>query len=153
MSKMRTVLTAILASESGTVTIETAIVLPVLGMLSLGGFEASQMVVRNTELQTAMSEATAIALTKLPETQSEIDQIEDILEASTGLDDEMVTMKRRYRCGVDEVRVDLSSFCADGVLVSEFIDISMTETYTPVWKSFGIGADVKMTVNRSVQIS
>lgn len=133
--------------------IETAIVLPALGMLGLGGFEASQMVSRNTELQTAMAEATSIALTKMPDTQSEIDTIEDVLEASAGLDDEQVVFSRSYRCNTDADRVDHDYECAEGALVSQFIDISMTETYTPIWASFGIGSDVDMTVSRSVQIS
>ena len=79
-------LAAIRRNQDGTFVIETAIVLPVLIMLCLGGFEISRLVSRNNELQIAIAEAGAIALASLPENQADINRIEAILETSTGLD-------------------------------------------------------------------
>ena len=139
--------------ERGSMMIESAFVIPVLGMLSLGGFEASQAVARNTELQSAMAEATAISLAKMPRTQAEIDTIEDIVEDSSGLADEQVTISRSYRCNTDTTKTSDGTACAEGDLVSQFIDIKMKETYTPVWTHFGIGGKIDMTLTRSVQIA
>ena len=57
----------LLRDARGSMAIETAIVAPVLAMLSVGGFEVSAMVARQTELQSAASEAEGIALAASPD--------------------------------------------------------------------------------------
>ena len=71
--------------NEGAMVIESAFVLPILILMCLGGFEVSQMVAQNTEAQTALAEATAVTLATTPDTQDDIDTIEDIVEAEVSL--------------------------------------------------------------------
>ena len=139
--------------RDGVMTIETAFVVPILVVLCLGGFEASQIVARNTELRTAVSEASAIAISSPPDTQKDIDTIEDILEASTGLADNKVTLAEKYRCDNDETMTDDETTCGISAVVSTFLEITITDTYTPTWTDFGIGAPVRLSVTKTVQVS
>ena len=50
-------LTRLLSDRAGAMTIETALVAPILLTLSLGGVEAGSMVARQSELQSAAAEA------------------------------------------------------------------------------------------------
>ncbi|HAU22893.1 MAG TPA: hypothetical protein DCS24_09955 [Erythrobacter sp.] len=138
--------------NEGAMIIETAFVLPILILLGLGGFEVSQMVAQSTETQTALAEATAVTLATTPDTQDEIDTIEDIVKKSTGLADDSVKFVKKYRCGTDDALVELETNCASGTIVAEFLEISISHTYTPVWKKIGIGYDVKMGKTQLVQI-
>ena len=49
-----------LAGDTRGSILETALVLPILLTMCLGGYEASQLVARSTEIQTAVAEASAI---------------------------------------------------------------------------------------------
>ncbi|KUO55993.1 MAG: hypothetical protein APF82_02380 [Sphingomonadales bacterium BRH_c42] len=148
---MRT-LKPLLRDNEGAMVIETAFVLPILVLLGVGGFEVSEMVARNTEMQTALAEATAVTLAVTPDTQADIDTIEDIVENSTGLADDRVSFVRKYRCGEDAAVVSDETECGSGRLVAEFLEINVRDTYTPLWTSFGIGHDVEMGKTQMVQI-
>lgn len=50
------------ADQTASMAIETALVTPVLVVMTLGGFEASAMVARQSELQSAVAEATSLSL-------------------------------------------------------------------------------------------
>jgi len=138
--------------QRGTAVIETAFVLPILCMLSLGAFEVSMLVARNSELRSALAEAEAIALAHAPQDQAQLDVIEHVMEASTGLADEQVVLARRYRCGTDAALMESEGGCSDGAMVSHYLELTLSDSYTPRWVSFGIGAPVSFTVTRTVQI-
>lgn len=140
-------------NEQGSVVIETAFILPILVMLCLGGFEVSRLVSRNNELQVAVAEAAAIALAKLPETQDDIDDLEDIIEASTGLDDANVTLTRKFRCNIDDELTSNDSCDDASAVISEFVEITVTDWYSPIWTDFGVGSTVNYDFTRRVQIS
>jgi len=142
----------VLHDDEGAMVIETAFVLPILILLGLGGFEVSQMVAQNTEAQTALAEATAVTLAITPDTQSDIDTIEDIIEKSTGLGEDSVKFTKKFRCGTDDAMVLEETNCSTGTIVSEFLEISVTQVYTPIWKKIGVGSDVKMGKTQLVQI-
>ena len=137
----------------GSMAIETALVAPALVLLGAGTYDASAMVARQTELQSAAAEATSIVLAASPETQAELDNIEDIVEDSTGLTDSQVTLTRRFRCGTATTLINDLSLCANSDLLSTYIELQFDDTYTPVWTHFGIGSNVQYNVDRMVQIS
>ena len=152
----------------GTMVIEAAFVIPVLGILCIGGFEASQIVARHTEIQTSMAEASAIVQANPPETKEQRDTIEDVIETSTGLPDHKVTLDLTYRCGVEESFAASENICLgvdadddddddDGGYteeeISTFIRIRIQDSYTPSWTDFGIGKPVNFDVTRTVQVS
>jgi Flp pilus assembly protein TadG len=137
----------------GTTVIETAFVLPVLATLAFGGFEVSRIVARNNELQAAAAEAAAVVIANPPENQSDRDTIELIVEASTGLAANKVTLTRRFRCNADTTLVAAAASCATNAEISEFLEIRMQDSYTPTWTDFGIGNTINFDITRRVQVS
>jgi len=152
MMRLPTLL-ALSRNKAGTMAIETAIVAPVLILLSLGAFDASRMVARQSELQSAISEATSIVLASPPETVEQQDTLEQVIEASTGLAADEVTLTEVYRCGTDEDFVNDPSTCASSDLASTYIQLRITDTYTPQWTQFGIGGPMNYDIQRTVQMS
>jgi Flp pilus assembly protein TadG len=138
-------------NADGTTVIETAIVAPVLVLMSIGSFEASQMFARSSELQTAAAEASAIALANTPDTAAERDTLKAIIVASTGLSANNVTVTAEYRCGSNTDYVTDSTTCGSST-VSSFVKIYMTDTYTPAWTDFGIGGSVTYRMTRHVMM-
>lgn len=147
-------LARLLRDPRGTMVIETAIVAPVLVVLSIGGFEVSAMVARQSELQSAAAEAVAIVMAATPETQTEIDQIEAVVEDSSGIPEDDVDFVMKYRCSTTAMTetAPAPSDCAEEQ-VSTFIVITMVDSYDPVWTHFGFGEGLSYNVERSVQIS
>ena len=139
--------------EQGSFVVETAIVLPVLVMMALGGFEASQVVSRESELHIAVAEAAAVVLASIPEDQADLDDIELIIEASTGLPAGKVKLQKKYRCDATAALVDDTSSCAADAVISEFIHLNVWDEYKPIWTSFGIGETVTYDIRRRIQIS
>ncbi len=142
----------LLRDRRGTMAIETAIALPALVLLGLGTFQVSDAVARQTELQSAASEALQIALASKPRNSGDLTQIRSILRASTGLGDNNVTVSFRYRCGTDSALHEESGECGAGAEWT-FVRVSIVDTYHPLWTKFGIGSNFNLTMNRTVQIS
>lgn len=143
-----------LAQErDGAMAIETAFVTPLLLMMALGSFQVSTMVARQSELQTAAQEAAAIGLAHIPQTNDDLDTIAGILRVSTGLAEDEVDVSLSYRCGNDEDRVAAASECDEDDRVWKFITIRLETDYRPVWTRWGIGSDVPLRVERTVQVS
>ncbi len=142
----------LLRDRAGSMAIETAFVVPVLAMISIGAFETSTMVARQTELQTAADEAAQIALVAPPTDQSAQNKLEDIIEASAELADNKVAVSRKYRCGIDDGLVNNANQCAESDPITGYIQIDMTDTYTPVWTQFGIGSAIEYNVTRTVLV-
>lgn len=154
--------------QRGSMAVETAFLVPVLATLSIGGFEASQMIARHGELQSAAAEASAIVQASPPENDEERAVVEDVVEASTGLADEKVTLELVYRCGVETNLTSSRLVClGDDAIdgddideggytteeISTYIRIRVQDDYTPQWVNFGIGKKVEYDVERTVQIS
>jgi Flp pilus assembly protein TadG len=136
----------------GTMMIETALVAPMLVLMSVGSFEASQMFAREAELQTAASEASAIALASKPDTQAKRNTLRDVIKTSTGLTNSNVTVTAMYRCGTSTTYVATDSGCGTQK-VSNFVQIYLTDTYTPGWTHVGIGGAVTYRVTRYVMLN
>jgi Flp pilus assembly protein TadG len=144
-------LKALLHDIGGAMVVETAIILPVLAMLSIGGFEASSIVARQSELQAAAGEAAAIALAVMPDTVEERATVRDVIMASTGLPAEQVAVTEAYRCGTN-VSMDTTRNSCGSDTMSVFVKIVLRDTYTPEWTQFGIGSPIAFSVVRTVQI-
>lgn len=141
------------AHSAGSIAVETAIVAPVLLLMSLGGFQVSMMIARQNELQSAAAEAAAIVMAAQPDTQAKVDTIENVIATSAGLDADQVTITRLVRCGTAPSYVADGSLCSNGVEVSTFLRIAMTDTYTPAWTQVGVGGPLTYRVTRTVQLS
>jgi Flp pilus assembly protein TadG len=145
----------LLQDNKGMMAVETAIVATVVALLSLGAFQVSAFVAKQNELQGAAADAQAIALAAKPSTQSQLDTIKSIIMTSTGLTTNQVTVSYIYRCGTDSAMITSSSSCnGNGAnKLWTYVHIVLTNTYSPVWSSYGLGSGVNLKVDRTVQIS
>ena len=137
----------------GSMAIETAIVAPVLALMSVGAFQVSAMVARQSELQSAVAEAEAIVLAVPPTTQAQIDTVKSVIMASTGLPTSKVTVSKVYRCDSIETYAVSAAACGTTAEVSTFLRIYMTDTYTPQWTELGVGEPLVYRVTRTIQLS
>ena len=154
MIRLGTMLRRLAHADGGSMAIETAIVAPILLMLSLGGVEAGAMVARQSELQSAAAEALNIVQAAPPKNQNARNTGRDILKTSTGItDNTKVLVVPIYRCNADDDFVDDEADCDPGDFVSKYIRITLIDTYSPRWRAFGIGTEMNYNVVRTVQIS
>ncbi len=148
---LRSFLPKLKRDERGAMMIETAIVAPVLILMSMGAFQVSQVVARQTELQNAAAEASAIALASPPDTATKRTVLKNIIVTSTGLAAEKVTISEKFRCGSATAFVDSASSCA-GTKVAHYVLIQLDDTYTPVWTRWGFSEPLNFNVDRYVMV-
>lgn len=149
---VRRLLQQLRRDQDGAMVIETAIVAPVLVLLSLGAFQVSSIVARQTELQSAAAEAGAIALAAPPDTIAKRATLKQVVMASSGLPTDKVSVLAAYRCDANTTYTLDPNDCAGGQSVSSFVRIRLTDTYTPAWTRFGVGSPFNFTVTRHVMI-
>lgn len=139
----------------GMMAVETAIVATVVALLSLGAFQVSTFVARQNELQGAAADAAAIALAAKPDTTTKLNTIKSILRTSTGLSTDRVTVSYVYRCGTDSTLITSPSSCSQNGSnrLYTYVRIVLSDTYNPIWSSYGLGSGVNLRVDRTVQIS
>jgi Flp pilus assembly protein TadG len=146
-------LRALCSDSSGAIAIETAIVAPVLAMLSVGSFEVSSLIARQTELQSAAGVAQSVALSSAPDTPEELATLKQIIMESTGLSTGKVTLTNSYRCGIQNVIVASKTACSASEAVTTYLTIHLTDTYTPAWTKFGVADPVQYDVTRRMTVS
>ena len=155
--------------ENGSMAIETAFVTPMLLMLALGGFEASTMVARQTELQTAAAEAATVVRAVQPDDDAERATVRGIVATSIcenyevktegttstcGEEGEMdvtVTVTPLVRCGTAADYSEDGTDCGSEVKY-EFIQIDLTDRYDPIWTKWGVSDGFDFNVSRTVQV-
>lgn len=152
MIAMRTILSNLVRDSRGSMAIETAFIVPVLAVMSIGGFEVSGMVSRQSELQSAVAEAAQIALASAPDTDSERATIKSIIMASAKLPSSKVTLSNEYRCGTATTLVTGTSTCGTST-VTTYLKIYVTDSYTPEWTKFGIGRPLTYRITRRVIVA
>ncbi len=150
---MRALLQRLLRDCRGSAAVETALVAPVLILMSVGSFQVSQMVARQHELSNGADEAAAMVLAGWTDSTAQRTALSEVVRTSLGLSANEVTVTAKYRCGVATVYVDDSSTCASGTNIASFLRIQLTDQYTPIWSDFGVGSPFTFTVHRMVQVS
>ena len=140
------------ADRQGTMTIETAIVAPVLVVLALGIFEVGSVVARQHELQSSANEAAMIVLAANQGPKVELSEMKSIIRKSVDLADQEITLTREYRCALANGRVKDKGNCPTTGVVSSYVVITVNDTYTPTWTAFGVGKDINFKINRSVLV-
>jgi Flp pilus assembly protein TadG len=151
MIAARKLLARLARDERGAMLIETAFIAPVLILLSLGAFQVSQVVARQTELQEAAAQAASIAMAAAPDTAAKRTVVKNVIVASTGLAADKVTITEKFRCGTDTTFVDSASTCV-GVKVANYVLIQIDDTYTPLWARWGFGSALTFNVDRYVMV-
>ena len=147
----------------GAVAVETAIVAPLLILMSAGSFEVSEMVARQHELQGGAAEATAVALAANQGTEEVyLTEIKAMLMDSLELDEDQVTVTKLWRCDSASTYVTEASQC-DGAdddqrkwrrkRVSAYVKIELQDSWTPTWSKIGLGGSFNYEVDRTIQVS
>lgn len=150
---MTRLLKKLLGEERGSMAIETALVAPMLIIMTLGTFEVGTIVARQHELQSAANEAEIIILATASGATVETSQIKSIIRESVSLPEQNITVERRYRCDSANGKSRYKENCPTNSVITEYVDLSITDRYEPTWTAFGVGQPVTFTVNRSVLIS
>lgn len=143
----------LVANERGSMAIETAFVTPILILMTLGIYEAGTVVARHHELQSVANESEIIIVATNRGAQTNLDTIKAIVRESVGLGEESVQVSRSYRCGIDPELVADENACAADEVVSTYVNLDISERYTPVWTYFGVGQPITFSVASTVLIS
>jgi Flp pilus assembly protein TadG len=142
----------LLRDQFGAMAVETALVAPVLAVMALGTFEVGSVVSRQQELQSAASEAEGIILAAAGGPGATSTQIESVIETSLGLEGDQVTLAQRFRCDTASSLVTSRTTCPTDQPIYEYVRVDITDSYTPVWTSFGVGSAINYNISRTVQV-
>ncbi|MDE2561237.1 MAG: pilus assembly protein [Sphingomonadales bacterium] len=153
MKRLASLFARLRASTEGAMVIETAIVTPVLVMMSVGIYDTGRMFERQIFLQSAIGEATAIALAANSGASTDVTTVKSILVQSSGLPANQIAVTKKYRCGTTATLIDDSTTCDPTGEISTYIDVSITDHYTPMWTEFGVGKSIDFRVNRTAQVA
>ncbi|MGZ3173551.1 MAG: TadE/TadG family type IV pilus assembly protein [Croceibacterium sp.] len=135
----------------GTAVIETAIIAPVLICMALGGFEVSNMVARQHDLQNGAADAEQIVLAAASGTATDVNTVKSVLANTLGIPESNIDVNKVFRCGTTATLV--SSQCSSGSYESTYIQVTFRDTYNPTWTSFGVGSPVNFNIERLIQVS
>ena len=148
---MKNCLKSFVRDEAGAVVIETAIVAPVLLLAALASIDYGTILARQIELQNAMAEASQIALAAAPTDAAARQTVKEVLQTSTGLTTDQVSIVEKYRCGTTDAYIDNSDDCGT-TPYSRFIQIQVKETHSPVWAKISKSKDIEFNIIRMVQV-
>lgn len=152
--KLHRALVRLAGDERGAAVVETAIIAPVLALLALGSYDMSRMIARQHDLQGGASDVEGIILAVATGPGTNVQKIEAVLESSLDLSNSgSVTVVKRFRCGVSDTLVAAANECTNDDTVATYVQVTLTETYTPTWTKFGIGSDLDYNFTRTIQIS
>lgn len=152
MMRVRTFL-SLLRDKAGSMVVETALVTPVLAILSIGIVETSLIVARQHELQSATNEIQMIAIAANQGAETSPGELKNILRDSLDLGENDVKVRSRYRCNNETNLRNSSGPCKSDDVVSTYIEITIQDTYKPSWKDFGLGEDIEFKIERTIQMS
>ena len=154
MSRLRPVLARLIGDRAGSVVIETAIVAPVLVLLGLGTYDTSRIIARQSDLQAGSTDVEGIVLAVAGSgTGTNVSTIKSVLKNSLSLNDQQVAVVKMYRCNTDNTLVTDNSTCATNDVISTYVQVTLTDTYTPTWTRFGVGTPFNYSLVRTVQVS
>ena len=139
---------------AGSVVVETAIVAPVLVTLGLGAFDISRMIARQSELQAGSTDVEGIVLAVAgTSTATNVSTIKSVLMNSLSLSSDKVTVAKMYRCSVQNDLVASNSSCGSTDVLSTYVQVTLTDSYNPMWTRFGVGSALNYRLVRTVQVS
>ncbi|WP_309623246.1 TadE/TadG family type IV pilus assembly protein [Novosphingobium sp.] len=142
------------SDTAGSVVVETAIVAPVLVTLGLGAFDISRLIARQSELQAGSTDVEGIVLAVAgTSTATNVSTIKSVLMNSLSLSANKVTVVKMYRCNVQTTLTTTNGDCGSNDVLSTYVQVTLTDSYTPMWTKFGLGSTVNYSLVRTVQVS
>jgi uncharacterized membrane protein len=152
LPKLHAFLARLRGDRRGAVIVETALITPVLLVMSIGAYDVARLVARQTELQEVTAEVAAIAMAQAAEDR-DLDQLQDIAVAAAGVADNKVTVEEFVKCGTSDDLEDAGYECAEDEESSTMLVIEIDDTYVPYYSNFGVKHRVPLEITRSVQVS
>lgn len=140
-------------SERGSVAIETAMVAPIVILLALSSADMSKIVSRQQELQSAMGQVEGIALAAGSGATTDTTTLKTMLMQSLSLPSANVTVDKLYRCSANTTLVTAATSCSSSDVVSTYIKVTLTDSYTPIWQRVSKIGTWNFNVQRTVQVS
>lgn len=138
----------------GSVVVETAIVAPVLVTLGLGAYDVSRMIARQADLQAGSTDVEGIVLAVSSGSSTDINTIKTVLMSSLSLTSSKVTVTKVYRCNNSTTLSTSNSSCGGSSdVLSTYVQVTLTDSYTPLWTKFGVGSAMNYSLTRTVQVS
>jgi len=132
--------------------IETALVAPILALMALGAYDTVNIVSKQQDLQSAASEAMEIVLAAANGSGVSSDKLHDILVSSLDLDDDQVQITQLFRCDAATDTTTDPSTCTDTTKpIYQYVKLTISDSYTPLWTDFGVGHTINYHVERTVQ--
>jgi Flp pilus assembly protein TadG len=131
----------------GNALVEFAFAAPVLATLALGSFDAAKMVGRQTELQEVAAEVSGLVMAG----STDLVELKAVAMSSGNLDQNQASVSEYRLCSNSDVHQSMSYTCPSGEESADMIQVALTDSYTPLWTSFGISGPVNYSVTRSVQ--
>lgn len=154
MAQVTPFLTRLIGDRAGSVVIETAIVAPVLILLGLGTYDTSRIIARQSELQAGSTDVEGIVLAVAGSAAgTDVSTIKSVLKNSLVLNDSQVSVVKMYRCNTDSTLITDRTTCASNDVISTYVQVTLTDTYSPTWTHYGIGAPFNYRLVRTVQVS
>lgn len=135
---------------AGAMIVETAVIAPVLILLSLGAYQVSNAVARESELQNAMNVAQGVALASAPDDDGKRLVLKQIIAASASVPIEDIEVTAAYRCNSTTTYVETETACSVGDKVSSYVKINITDSFEPVWTEFGFGKTITLGAERYI---
>lgn len=154
MARLASRIAQLRGDTAGSVVIETAIVAPVLVLLGLGAFDISRMIARQSELQAGSTDVEGIVLAVAGTSNAtNVSTIKSVLMNSLSLGSSNVSVAKMYRCTVQTDLVPSASSCGNTDVLSTYVQVTLTDSYTPMWTRFGVGSALNYRLVRTVQVS
>lgn len=141
----------LLIDHNGAMAVETALVAPFLVLLGIGGFQVGDMVSDQHNLEAAAAMGEQIALASKPDSQAKLDTMKGIIQSTTGVPASNITTAFKYRCGTATTTQTTTNCGTDPAWM--FVQITVSDTFTPLWAQLGIGSPISLQISRTVQIS
>lgn len=152
MSKLFSFIARLARDARGTMVVETAFVAPILVLMGLGTYDLSEMVAKQQDLQSAANEATQIVLSAAHSKDGvSSTQIHDIIVSSLKIDSDKVTLAQLFRCDDAADTVSDATTCDATKPVYEYVQLTITDSYTPMWTKFGVGHTINYNLVRTVE--
>lgn len=154
MSALSGILRRLRSDTTGSVVVETAFVAPVLVVLGLGAYDISRIIARQSELQAGSTDVEGIVLAVSGSTATDVNTIKQVLQSSLNLSANNITVTKVYRCNTSDTLTTSNASCGGtSDVLSTYVQVTITDSYSPVWTKFGVGSPFSYSLTKTVQVS
>jgi Flp pilus assembly protein TadG len=146
-------LPSLVRDNSGSMAIEMAFTAPLLILLALGSADVSRMISRQNELQAGVAQAEQVALAANAGAATDTNTLKTLLMQSLNLSSNNVNVVKQFRCNADTALVSTTTSCSSSDVVSTYVQITLQDSYSPIWRKIVPVGAWNYNVVRTVQLS